>query len=502
MNARAKRSIALILALCLSLPFFFGCSEAQKEQPAKSPDAAETDTLTDTPAEAEPEETEVTRKHAPDTLPADLDFGGETFMIYYASAYGPQILIEGGEEQTGEIVADTVAANNQSVEERLNVDLGFFADKSADWSTVAGIVSGMIMADDNTYDVFMGDQYGMTQTVSKGYYLNAFNLPYFDFDQPWWNGDFMENLQFFPDSRIFLTGDFSLSALCRMYVQYYNKTLYATLWSNPDELYDLVLEGKWTIDKMSELISAAYQDLNGNGQVDTNDRLGFVAYSTYSSTDPFLYCANIPFTSRDEDGRIVIDMNQERAVDLTEKIVDLFYQEGSCFETTAPFSKGNALFYDGQLRDAEGFRDMEDDFGFLPSPKMDEQQDRYYDIVTDTNLLSVIPVTSTRSAMAGAVLEALNAQAYRTAVPAWYEVTLKLKYSRDEISADIIDLIHDSIYTSFLYAYSPMLSNIGQITHEMVTNNKKNYMSIVARKSKSVDKALAKMYENEAKNTP
>ena len=133
---------------------------------------------------------------------------------------------------------------------------------------------------------------------------------------------------------------------------------------------------------------------------------------------------------------------------------------------------------------------------------MDEQQERYFDIVTETNLLAVIPVTSGRTAMAGAVLEALNAQAYRTAVPAWDEVALKMKYSRDEISSDIIDLIRNSICTSFLYAYSPKMNNIGQITREMVTNNNKNYMSLVARKSRSVEKALDKMYDSEAKNNP
>ena len=67
--------------------------------------------------------------------------------------------------------------------------------------------------------------------------------------------------------RMFLTGDFNLTTLCQLFVQYYNKAIYANLFGDPDTLYQTVLEGNWTIDKMSELISASYIDLDGNGKL-------------------------------------------------------------------------------------------------------------------------------------------------------------------------------------------------------------------------------------------
>jgi hypothetical protein len=193
-------------------------------------------------------------------------------------------------------------------------------------------------------------------------------------------------------------------------------------------------------------------------------------------------------------------MNQERAVTLTEKVVNLFNQTGTYKVDTSPFVVGKSLFCNGLMRGASDFRDMTDDFGFLPSPKLDEAQESYQNLVGDCVLFTVIPVTCTNAEMAAAVLEALNAQTYRTVTPAWYEVTLKLKYSRDMISSDIIDLIHDSIYTSFLFAYSPVLSQMGQVMRDLVTKNNTDYMSLVKSKEKPAQKMLEKMYKDLAES--
>ncbi len=495
---RLSKLLAALLAALLLLPSLTACSEtpnaSETEQPA--PAAADPGIAEETV----PEETEITRENMPDTLPADLDYNGKTFTIYYSNGFNWTELIEGGEEVTGEVVADTVMQSNQSVAERLNIDLQYYAENTGNYGTIASLVSNLIMANDNTFDVYLGEQYGLAQTVTKGYYRNVLELPYLDFEQPWWNVTFMENLQVTEDNRVFMTGDHSLTTLCQLFVQYFNKNLYNDLFGNPDDLYSLVLEGKWTLDKMSELIASAYIDMNGDGQTDPEDQLGYVAYQTYSTVDPFMYCGDVPYTSFGEDGHIVINMNQERAVTLTEKVVSLFNQKGSYLVDTSPFPVGKSLFCNGLMRGASEFRDMADDFGFLPSPKLDEAQESYRNLVGDCVLFTVIPVTCADAEMAAAVLEALNAQTYRTVTPAWYEVTLKLKYSRDMISSDIIDLIHDSIYTSFLFAYSPVLNQMGQVMRDLVTKNNTDYMSLVKSKEKASQKMLERMYKDIAES--
>ena len=100
----------------------------------------------------------------------------------------------------------------------------------------------------------------------------------------------------------------------------------------------------------------------------------------------------------------------------------------------------------------------------------------------------------------GAVLEVLSYETWHTVMPAWYETSLKIKYSRDDIASQIIDLIDDSTTTNFIYAYSNPLSGTGQIMREMVANNNADYASAVARKEKMSKKSLEKVIAAYEKN--
>ncbi len=55
------------------------------------------------------------------------------------------------------------------------------------------------------------------------------------------------------------------------------------------------------------------------------------------------------------------------------------------------FRAGNALFMDYTILGISRFRDLEDDFAILPTPKYDESQENYY-ITNNTYLPSGIAV--------------------------------------------------------------------------------------------------------------
>jgi len=97
--------------------------------------------------------TEAGIEYVKDSLPDNLNFDGRQFTIYVAS-YNE--FFEGPEESTGDVVDDAVIDRNRAVEERLNVDLEYYFDGTAQWDTIAGIISKFIMAGDTTYDLFTG----------------------------------------------------------------------------------------------------------------------------------------------------------------------------------------------------------------------------------------------------------------------------------------------------------------------------------------------------------
>lgn len=431
-----------------------------------------------------------------DSLPADLDFGSRQFTVYVASF---KEFFQGPEESTGDVVDDAVIDRNRAVEERLNIELEYFFDENANWDTIAGILSKYIMAGDTTYDLYTGQQYGITTLLANGGFVNCYDLEHIDFTKPWWNNRYMDELAIGNNTRYFLVGDFFVTALLRTHVVFFNKTMYGNLHEDANELYDLVLNGTWTLDKMAQVAKDAYVDLNNNGQTDLEDQLGYVTYKPASSVDPFMYLSDIEYTPRDAEGNLTISLYDERNVDLATKIVEYFYQPGSLFNTesadpTNSFKNGKAQFLGiNTLSAAKGLRDMKDDFSFLPYPKLTEDQEHYNCVVADIVCPGAIPGTSLNLDMAGAVIEALSSESYRTVLPTYYETALKVKYSRDDQTSQIIDIIHDSSYTDFIYAYSSSLNNIGVIMRNLVAEHSTDYMSKVSKNEKTVMKKLDKL---------
>ena len=78
--------------------------------------------------------------------------------------------------------------------------------------------------------------------------------------------------------------------------------------------------------------------------------------------------------------------------------------------------------------------------------------------------------------------EVLGVESYRTVTPAWYETALKVKYTRDDISAQIIDLINETATTNFIYAYNFAINGLGNVYRELVTAGSGDYVSTVEKK--------------------
>ena len=489
MNKRASliRTASGLLALLMSGSVLLSCGSDTSE--TKDTSAIDTTSVTEAV-------TDDGIEYVADSLPDNLDFSGRQFTIYVASF---KDFFQCPEESTGDIVDDAVIDRNRAVEERLNIELEYFFDENAQWDTIAGILSKLIMAGDTTYDIYTGQQYGITTLLAGGGFINAYDLDYLDFSKPWWNNRYMDELAIGNDTRFFLVNDFFISAFLNTHVVYFNKTMYGKLHEDPNELYNLVLDGTWTLDKMAQVAKDAYVDLNNNGQTDIDDQLGYVTYKAAASVDPFMYLSDIEFTPRDSEGYLTIDLYNESCVDLTTKIVEYFHQPGSLYETEngAPnqsFINGKAQFLGiNSISAAKSFRDMKDDFSFLPYPKLTEDQEHYNCVVADIVCPGAVPGTSLNLDMAGAVIEALSSESYRTVLPTYYETALKIKYSRDDLTSQIVDIIHDASYTDFMYAYSSSLGNIGVIMRELVGSNSTDYMSKVTKKEKSVNKQLEKL---------
>jgi hypothetical protein len=92
--------------------------------------------------------------------------------------------------------------------------------------------------------------------------------------------------------------------------------------------------------------------------------------------------------------------------------------------------------------------------------------------------------------MISAVLEATAAENYRKVTPAYYEIALKTKYVRDDISGQIIDMIHDSSTTDFAYIYNNSLGKVGHTMRTLMNNKSNNFASLWKANERIVQKYL------------
>lgn len=487
---KTKMISALLALMMLGAFFMIACGETASVPSSDTADTAQNiaaETVTDG---------ETDRGSIRDNVP-EMDLEGEQYTFFIANQSKENTYYQGPEEETGDVVYDAVYTRNRSVEERLNCTLNCIFHEETSGNTINETFNKLIMAGDTTYDVMLGQQYGLAKMVAEGGMENVYDVDYLDLEQPWWWKDYIAELSLSSEKAYFLAGDFFIDTLFNTRAVYFNKRIYESYYGDPATAYETVLNGKWTLDLMTEQASGAYIDLDNNGVTDSTDQVGYLTYSTGSSVDAFVYATDVQFSHREDDDSITLSLISEDAVTLCEKLNKMFWQDGSFHKTggeaTPFFLNCNILFLgNATLYSAQSLRDMTDDFGFLPYPKFDEQQENYRALVHDSVLIGMIPVTTQKLDTVGAVVEALCAETYRSVTPSWYETALKIKYSRDDLSTQMIDLIHDSITTNFVFAYNYALNGIGLVYRTTVTNNSNDYVSAV---TKLIDAGQAKLDE-------
>ena len=106
---------------------------------------------------------------------------------------------------------------------------------------------------------------------------------------------------------------------------------------------------------------------------------------------------------------------------------------------------------------------MQADYGVVPVPKFDEEQDDYHAIFHNSASLIVVLSTCTETEKVGATLELMAAESYRQVTPQYYEVCLKGKYSAAADDARMYDTIIQGIKLDFGFIYASV--SIGGINN-------------------------------------
>lgn len=496
-----KRILAIILAVMMLTLVLTSCSSG-----STGTQTAET-TESDINNEAETSQNEVAgeteRSQIKDTLPADLKFNGESIRIVGRDD-GAELKLElFSEEDTGDVVETAVYKRNMTIEERLGISIEplFFESTIHDGSKVISAIKSSVLAGSDDYDIFANQMSQSTALILDNFLINLKNLKYLDFDQPWWVHSFMEQLTV-NDKCFMMAGDISLSMTESMYLMYYNKDMYTKNFGS-DDMYEIVRNGDWTMDKLLDVTKAVYSDVNGDGEADIDDIYGY-ATTKIRFVDALLGGSGISIAERDSQGMPEFKLEQNpKTFTFVEKVNKLIYAENrSCpvassadgeIDMLKRFAAGQLMIIPFTPMGAASLRDMTDNFGVIPIPKLDSDMKDYTTTVHNGFSAFGIIQTTKNSDIAAAVCEAMCAENYRTVTPAYYEVALKVKYSRDDETSQMLDMIRDSITFDFGYIYSGVLDSVMQQFRDLVQKNSNDVASALAKKMESAQKKLEEL---------
>ncbi len=438
MKKRTNRSglLLLLCALTVSVPLA-SCGEAASVPPAADTTAAAAaETTAETTAE-----TEVT-----DRVP-ELDFDGKEFRIASSqnTFYNGQA---NREELDGDVLNDAMYTRNREAESRFNVVITEYSEKAA---TVLTQVRNTITAGDEGYHTMMIADRSTFGFALEGMLYEYGDIPYVDLDQPYWsqlgNGNMTIRNKLYG-----AFGDFSLPALDYTHLIAFNTAMVGSY--GLESPYDKVKADKWTLDAFSELGKAVLTDVNGDGQWGPEDVYGHVGRP--GLTFPNFWIASDALTVRkDGDGIPYFSApGDEKLVTIYEKVRRILYDDGvfyaktedtnTYYEKTTLFQDDQSLFADHTFYTVSRLRDMDTDFGIVPYPKWDEAQDGYRSWVEGGCQTISVPINTPDLELSGALLEALCASSFRDVIPAYYEIALKQKYTRDTVSAEMFDTIRAS----------------------------------------------------------
>ena len=357
------------------------------------------------------------------------------------------------ENMPGDVVGDAVYTRNETLRKKYNfiVEAGLVTNTYTEAQTLYD-------AQDDVYDLVIYQPSKVFNHASSGYLLDLYSIDYLDFDHPTWSADV--NRELTVGGKLFAsTNQFLLQDKKRTYIMFYNREM--SRQNGFGNLEDHVDNNTWTLEKMEEVTRALSFDIDGGGGGHYGDNFGL---ATEGPSSFWAMISGAGFTLGTNDGETITltgatnEMNSiidaagkiwfdKNVTTMPEDFTPMDY-----YSSIRIFCEGRSLFmlsfpsdFDqtvtGGLNDSCKF-----EFGVMPFPKYDSEQERYYNAMNVQNAsIFAIPYTVADPAQVGFYLEAISEESVDTSYPAFIESKCMIQDSYDELTARMLSLSFDSM---------------------------------------------------------
>ncbi|MDD6798802.1 MAG: hypothetical protein PUE85_00050 [Firmicutes bacterium] len=413
-------SVLLMFSMLISI---VSCAKSEKD--------AET-----TPQQTEePDDKYDPFEHLPDTT-----FNDRSFRI--AGSYGRNYTIK--ETAAKEILSAAEYKRNLAISERFKVKFQN-VDASVD------VFVKNTLADQHYTEVGCAMVWVYGPALMGGALRDIRSIDHISFDADWWYPEINESQTFFGKT-LAIIGDMDASLIQYMAVVFLNMELIKDYGLTSDMIYDVVKDGGWSLDYISEIIKPMYKDYDQDGLRSAGDFYGFSCTHNMSLAPwPVAGGSRVSYKNSDDELEVVLGSDRNQAI--LDKLKDIFTtNSGSFFFNDETGMPGGSIFFDQRLvfypsYMAEAFgsmREVKFSYGMAPYPKYDNEQDSYYTLIQDGVVETYLPKTLPESDedFVGIILEACAKYTREFVIPVYYDDALKNRYSEDPATAEMVDLIN------------------------------------------------------------
>ncbi len=490
-----KRILSLLLAVWMLIPMLAACNDTPDTP--DSPNTPGSSDVSDTTPEDAP----------PSGLVLDkTDFGGAKLRILgisenvYLGYYATDDIWR--EADGADQFESAVYKRQQDCINKYKFSIEYTPSDSST-KAITDFVAGGLDQVDLAFGLW-SSMFGISKT---GNLLDMREMATIDLKNTWWDQNANESLCL-ANRLFYTTGEVStIDDQCTRAL-YFNKTLAEN--KQLESPYTLVRSNQWTFDKFAEMCRSVYTDVDGEGDTDENDVIGF-----FYENGQFSYLMTAvgeKYATLDETGKPQYTWLQTSdAVTKLENVANLLIDDKVTMDINAyktggganssniyayarsKFAAGKHLFSIGGALVISEFADMEDEFGIVPMPKWNADQDKYYHVVETVTPLYGIPNTKTDTTDIGYMIEYFSYEGQQTVTPVYKENMLKRRYAPDADSADMLDIIYAN--RSFDVGY---VCNWGEITSmgdSSVASGRAPKMASYNRAGKSVSALIDREYE-------
>lgn len=381
----------------------------------------------------------------------------------------------------GSVINTAVYRRNETVSKLYNATIVAHEDAEY-YHMTEKLAMDQLSGGQAKYDAAYVEGSSVVSPISQGQVMNLYDVPEIQLDQEWWSqlikreatlGTGKYSTLYFTQSNLSLTS-FDLT-----WCVYFNKTIQTE--NQIEDLYALVENDQWTIEKMKSIAKQAAtlgSDSNFTYEESGTSVYGITTY--WNGVKAMLDGCQIQFVTTDTNGDPAVNISNERFANLTQDLAELFAETGTFTyggESTDGSTKGNAsdylkifnaeraLFCVAEVKSSvNDFKTFKGQFGILPLPKYDTDQNDYRSWVNYLAPVLVIPSTLDSDTLhnTAVLLDALSFYSERDVLPEYYDTVLKGRGTSDSQSIKMLDLINKtkSFDASIAYGWSRQFSEV------------------------------------------